>query len=102
MAIRKATERFPRTGYGELKAQMTGSAESISNNIVEGAGASSRKEFARFLTMSIRSTMELENQLQQALAYEILPVEQWRARTAETIEIRKMIYGYRSHVLEDS
>jgi len=62
--VRIATESFPRTGYSELKAQLVSAAESIPTNIVEGCGASSRKEFARYLDISIKSTLEVEYQLQ--------------------------------------
>ena len=65
--VRKATRSFPKTGYGELKAQLIRAAESISTNIVEGAGAATRKEFARYLDIAIKSTLEVESQLQLAL-----------------------------------
>src|SRR5256886_10974584 len=97
-----AADRFPSRGYAELKAQMTGAAESIGHNIVEGAGSTTQKEFARFLGISIKSTMELEHQLQLAHDYGILPKEQWSALTAETVEIRKMIAAYRDRLLEDA
>ena len=61
VAVRAATRRFPRNGYASLRAQMTSAAESISFNIVEGCGADSQKEFARFLEIGIKSAMELEN-----------------------------------------
>ena len=77
---RQATQRFPRNGYGELKAQMISAAESIVFNIVEGCGASSQKDFARFLDHSIKSTMELEGEFVIAIAYGILPIADWLAR----------------------
>lgn len=43
---------------------MIRAAESITTNIVEGCGAATRREFARFLDISIKSTSELEYQLQ--------------------------------------
>ena len=47
LRVRKATTRFPN-GYPSLKLQLIRSVESISLNIVEGCGAQTRKEFARF------------------------------------------------------
>ena len=70
--VRIATESFPRSGYSELKAQLVSGTESIPTNIVEGCGASSRKEFARYLDISIKSTFEVEYQLQLAKDYSIL------------------------------
>jgi len=54
LEIRRVTEGFPR----ELRDQIRSAAESIVNNIVEGCGASSRKEFARYLDISIKSASE--------------------------------------------
>jgi len=72
LSARRAASRFPRTGYASLRVQITTSAESIAFNIVEGCGATSPKELARFLGISIKSTMELEYQLKLALDYGVL------------------------------
>jgi len=97
--VRIATQSFPRTGYSELKAQLIGAAESIPTNIVEGCGASSRKEFARYLDISIKSTFEVEYQLQLAKDYSILLPDKWKSLSDELIEIRRMLYGLRKAVL---
>lgn len=96
--VRRATDEFPRTGYAELKAQMTSAAESIVNNVVEGCGSDTSKEFARFLTIAIKSAMELESELQLARGYRIVSHQTWRARASDTIELRKMLYALRSKV----
>src|SRR5687767_9939351 len=46
LAVRQATRAFPRTGYADLKSQLTRAAESIATNIVEGCAAATPKEFA--------------------------------------------------------
>lgn len=79
---------------------MVSAAESVPFNIVEGCAATSRKEFARFLEISIKSTSELEYQLQLATDYGVLPQRVWRSLTIETIEIRRMLCGLRRAVLE--
>src|SRR5687768_13258985 len=76
LATRRAVSRFPRTGYASLRAQMTTSAESIAFNIVEGCGSSSSKELARFLDISIKSTLELEYQLRLATDYGVMDPEE--------------------------
>ena len=68
-------------------------------NIVEGCGAASPKDFARFLDHSIKSSSELESQLELARDYGILPNRQYQELAAETVEIRRMICGYRSKLL---
>ena len=97
--VRIATESFPRSGYSELKAQLVRVAESIPTNIVEGCGASSRKEFARYLDISIKSTFEVEYQLQLAKDYSILLPNRWESLSSEVVQIRRMLYGLRKSVL---
>lgn len=98
VGVRAATRRFPRKGYASLKGQMTSAAESISFNIVEGCGADSQKEFARFLEIGIRSTMELENQLKLAKDYGVLRTRDWESLGESTIDVRKMLCGLRKKV----
>ena len=69
--------------------------------IVEGAGASSKREFARFLDMSIRSTMEVESELELSHDYGVLDSRNWRSLSAEDVEIRKMLCGLRARILRD-
>lgn len=88
--VRKATDRFPRTGYASLRAQITASAESIAFNIVEGCGTSSQPEFARFLEISRKSSMELEYQLQLARDYGVLPQAAWETLSKDVIDTRRM------------
>lgn len=79
---------------------MISAAESVACNIVEGCGSTSRKEFARFLDISIKSTCELEYQLQLATDCGVLTRGEWRTLTAETVEIRRMLCVLRRRVLE--
>lgn len=98
--VRRAVGTFPRAGYAELRSQLTTAAESIAHNIVEGSAASSRKEFARFLDVSIKSTSEAEYQLQLAHDYTLLPVHVWQSLTSEVVQIRRMLCGLRRAVLD--
>ena len=99
VAVRRATGRFPKRGFAELKDQIHRSAESIVNNIVEGCGAPTDPDFARFLSVSIKSAIELEGQLEMAECYEIIPEAVWYRLRAETVEIRRMLFGLRKSVL---
>ncbi len=99
LSIRRTANGFPRAGYSSLRGQIIRAAESIPCNIVEGCGASSQKELARFLEISIKSTLELEYQLRLAKDYEIVQHRSWQALTNATIEVRRMLYGLRSKVL---
>src|ERR1044071_1211462 len=97
--VRRAANRFPRTGYSTTKTQLMKTAESVPFTLVEGCGAFTRKEMARFVEMSIKSTKELEYQLLLARDYGILPRTDWKALSRETIEIRRMLYGLRRRIL---
>ncbi len=99
LGVRRATTRFPKQGYSELKAQLVSAAESVGNNIVEGCGASTQKEFARFLEMSVKSAMELEGELELAYRYDVLQERDRRALGAMTVETRRMLCGLRNKVL---
>jgi four helix bundle protein len=97
--VRRATQRFPREGYASLKTQMTRAAESIPFNIVEGCGADTAREMARFLDISIKSTSELEYQLTLAKDYEVLGQPEWHTLATTTVEVRRMLCGLRAKVL---
>ena len=99
--VRRATNRFPRTGYSSTKIQLMKTAESVPFTLVEGCGAFTQKEMARFVEMSIKSTKELEYQLFLARDYGILPRKDWKILTVETIEIRRMLCGLRRRILGD-
>jgi four helix bundle protein len=99
IALHKRARNFSRLGYSRLRAQLTGAGDSIGDTIMEGAGAATAKEFARFLDMSIKSANETEGHLLKARDLDLLSPEEWRAFTAEAIEIRKMTYSYRRTML---
>lgn len=99
LAVKRATLRFPQRGYGDLARQMTSAAESIPFNIVEGCGASSQRDFARFLDVSIKSSMELEYQLKVAMDYQVLDVPAGNAYGDQIVEVRRMLCGLRAKVL---
>jgi len=67
LAIQIADELFDIADEIEKKRlyrfaeQLRGSAMSMSNNIAEGSGSSSKKEFVQFLNVARRSTFENAN-----------------------------------------
>lgn len=101
VATRKATRRFAANGYADLKNQMTSSAESIPSNIAEGCGADTPKEFARFLSISIKSAFELEGQIRLAKDYGVLRKAIATKLSDEVVTIRKMTYKLKGRVLGD-
>lgn len=99
LKVRRAMRSLPRVGYNSLKTQTISAAESIVCNIVEGCGAQSQREFARFLDISIKSSCELEYQLQLARDSFVLSETTWHFLSAETIEVRRMLCGLRRKVI---
>lgn len=99
LAVKRATLRFPQRGYASLAGQMTSAAESVAFNIVEGCGAATQKELARFLDISIKSTMELEYQLTVAMDYKVLASAESVSLSTEAVDVRRMLCGLRAKVL---
>ena len=62
--IYKITNNFPESEKFGLPSQLRRSAVSIPSNISEGAARESKKEFKRFLYISLGSAAELETQLE--------------------------------------
>lgn len=99
IAVHKIARDFSRAGHANLRSQLTRAADSVPANVVEGCGASSQKELARFLEIAIKSANETEYHLLKARDHELIADQDWRRLSAEMIEIRKMIYGYRKKVV---
>jgi four helix bundle protein len=78
---------------------MMRSAQSIAFTIVEGSGAATSKDFARFLDIAIKSSSELEAQLEMGLGYGVVTDRDWRTYSARVRSIRKMTWGLRQKVL---
>ena len=72
---------------------------SIPTNIVEGTGQASGKEFGRFLTIALKSTSELEYHLIVGRDTRAISLSDFESLSAQTIEVRKMLYGLRNRVV---
>lgn len=63
ITVDRVARGFTRAGFANLRSQLTRSAASMPANIVEGCGAATNKELARFLDISIKSANESEYHL---------------------------------------
>jgi four helix bundle protein len=81
-----------------LRNQLLRAAMSIPTNIVEGTGQRSGKEFGRFLDIALKSTSELEYHLIIARDIGAISLNDYESSSAQTIEVRKMLYGLRTRV----
>ena len=77
------------------RSQISRAANSIAANIVEGCAKISRAELARFSDISIGSSSELEYWLLLTKDLGQLPESDHSRLTANTIEVRKMLFGLR-------
>jgi len=100
--MHRAIDAFPRGKCAELKVQMRRATDSITNNIVEGCAAATRREFARYLDISIKSASEVDYQLQLARDLGAISYAVWEPLAREVVELRKMLWGPRRRVLATS
>jgi four helix bundle protein len=82
-----------------LRNQLLRAAMSVPTNIVEGTGQRSGKEFGRFIDIALKSTSELEYHLILAREIRAISVSDVESLSAQTIEVRKMLYGLRERVV---
>lgn len=94
--IYQLTNTFPSNERFGLISQMQRSAVSIPTNIAEGSAKSSNKDFARFLEMSIGSSLELETELTIALNLKYIDSMVFESIQNKIIELQKMITGFKN------
>jgi four helix bundle protein len=93
--VHRTSSKMRKGEIAALRGQMMRAAMSIPTNLVEGNGQETPKEFARFVRFSLNSSSELEYHL--ILARDLRGISQtdFDSLTAQTIEVRKMLYGLR-------
>jgi four helix bundle protein len=92
-AIQRATLNFPQREVYGLCSQMTRAAYSISSNIAEGQGKSSKREFVHFLGHARGSLFEVQSQVYVAVRLGYLTKEQAEPLIALTDENGRLING---------
>ena len=99
LAIKQIVRAFPKSGYSDLKSQILRATDSIVSNIVEGCGAATRKEFARYLDISIKSASEVDYRLQLARDDGCISYQAWRPLSDQIVDIRKQLFALRRAVI---
>ena len=87
--------------YYRFADQLRGASLSISNNIAEGSGSISKRDFIKFLNYSHRSIFETVNMLTIAARRKYIDCNEMISLTNELEEISKMVSGF-SHSLQNS
>ncbi|MGA3287259.1 MAG: four helix bundle protein [Bacteroidota bacterium] len=98
--VGKTTKSFPKDELFGLISQFRRASDSIVLNIAEGAGNSSKKEFARFLDFSIRSGFECIGCLDIGIANDYIEKENYENLLSDVNEIIAMLYGLKKSLLK--
>lgn len=91
--VRGITASFPREELYGLTSQFRRAADSIVLNLAEGAGCSSKKEFAKFVGYSARSGYECGGCADIATVLQYISKTDYDELIDETNQIVAMIIG---------
>jgi four helix bundle protein len=86
--------------YFRFAEQLRAASMSISNNIAEGSGSFSDKEFASFLNIARRSVFECANILHIFLKRNIISIEEKDQIYAGLISLSKRITNFRKALIK--
>ena len=91
--IHNIAKSFPDDERYILASQIKRGADSVSLNIAEGSTGQTNKEFNRFLSISLRSAIEVVACLHIGIKRELILKEDFDQLYDELTEIIKMIQG---------
>ena len=91
--MHRITDAIPRKHNSGLIGQIRRAAGSIPANIAEGCSRGSDADFAKFIQVAIGSASELEYHIHFAVDAGLLAREEFEARHAEVVEVRRMLIG---------
>lgn len=90
--IKAITSQLPKTEQYTYRDQIIRSSISIPSNISEGSSRDSRKDFKRFLRLSLGSCFELETQLLLLEQNKIVETEILKNALSLNDEVQKMLH----------
>lgn len=94
-------ERAEGKKYYRYAEQLRAASMSISNNIAEGSGAFSNKDFANFLVIARKSVFECVNILTLFLRRKLIDNIEKNSCYRELETLSKMITNFRKYLLKD-
>ncbi|MFS8131388.1 MAG: four helix bundle protein [Candidatus Dojkabacteria bacterium] len=94
LKIYKVTALFPVSENYNLTSQIRRAAVSIPSNISEGCAKLSRKDFLRFLEISLGSICELQTQIEICKDLNYIKENTFSELSKELLEIKKMTSSY--------
>lgn len=94
--VNELIKKFPPEEKYVLATQFQRAADSIALNIAEGSTGQSKPEFARFLSIALRSAIECVSCLYIGVKRNIITKESFKMHYEKLEEIIKMINGLRN------
>ena len=91
--IYKSTQHFPKTEMYGLVTQLRRAAVSVSSNIAEGQGRTTKKDFHRFLGQARGSLLEIETQLIVSANLGYIAADERKTLMAEAAAVKAMLNG---------
>lgn len=94
--IYKITKGFPKEELFAMTSQLRRAASSISANIAEGFGRSSKNDKLHFYTMAYASLLEVKNFLYLAEKLEFIQTSELDALLVRCVSCQKLINAFKS------
>jgi len=101
LATYNLTRSFPSDERYGLVSQLRRAAASISANIAERCGRSTKREFARFLYIALGSASEYEYHLLLALDLGLVEKRKYATLDSSVIEVKRMLTGFIKKLMSD-
>lgn len=96
----KITKKFPRDELFGIVSQLRRAVISISSNIAEGAGRSSKKEFCRFINIAIGSLNETESLCLISLNLGYISEKEFEELLQKIKELGNLLGGFRKYLIK--
>jgi four helix bundle protein len=93
LEVYRSTDRWPRSEMYGLTSQAHRAAISVPANIAEGVARQGRREFARFLSISLGSLAELSYLLLFSRERGLCDEAEWRTLESLLDQTGKLVYG---------
>ena len=98
LLIYKLTANFPISEIYGITSQIKRAVISIPSNIAEGAGRNTDKDFARFISIAIGSSYEVETQLIIASELNFIDNDKFIELNLKLTKIQKMLVNFQKHL----
>jgi four helix bundle protein len=99
LRVYSASGSFPREELYGLTSQMRRAAASIPENIAEGCGRRSSRDFVRFLHVAAGSASELEYELLLARDLSLLDECSYSTLANEVTQVKRMLHSLSEKLL---